>query len=395
LLCARLFPERQIVLRTGMRRRCFTVSTRLQAGVTLVAVGTALWQGIVTSEWLDSAHVIAYKNHEIIDLRVDRAVAIDSKKSTESRFRGLAARISTEIEDIQRNLALLARHDSMTSKPVAAYTAGTGEPATEPTATPLGKTLEERLARLEESLRTLKSGHSALLATSAETASAQLDRLESALAKVGINTGTLVADAGEHAPDLIAQPAACDEGVGCGGPFVPVKSTDTAGETPPEALHATMQRWDNLVDAMSQLPLGMPVEDMHLSSGFGRRRDPFNGTMAVHAGIDYAGMAYSPVLATGGGVVSYSNRKGRYGNMVEIDHGHGFFTRYGHLAQISVQVGQRVERGTEIGLVGSTGRSTGPHLHYELRVGNEARDPLKYIGVGKNVFERNSPDSQG
>jgi murein DD-endopeptidase MepM/ murein hydrolase activator NlpD len=116
--------------------------------------------------------------------------------------------------------------------------------------------------------------------------------------------------------------------------------------------------------------------------------DPFHRRAAIHAGIDYAGPANSPVRATGGGVVSYSGRKGPYGNLVEINHGNGFFTRYAHLAEISVNVGQEVERGTEVGLVGSTGRSTGPHLHYEVRVRNQARDPMKFIGVGRNVFKR-------
>jgi len=383
-------------MRTGLRRRCFIVSTALQAAVAVVAVGTTFWQGLVTSEWLDSTATIARKNHEIVELRVDRKAAIESMKSSESRFRGLAGRISAEIEDIQSNLALLARHDSMTNKPVAAYVAATIEPATEHASDPLRENLDEKLARLEESLRALKVGHSDFLATSAQTASAQLDRLESALATVGIDGDALVADPVERAADSAAELAVSDgEGLGRGGPFVSLKDTNAAREDPAETLHATMQRWDELVGAMSQLPLGMPVEDMHMTSGFGRRRDPFNHRPAVHAGIDYAGLAYSPVLATGSGVVSYSNRNGRYGKMVRIDHGHGFATRYAHLAEILVTVGQRVERGTEIGLVGSTGRSTGPHLHYELRVGNEPRDPLKFIGVGKNVFKRHTEGGQG
>ena len=142
-------------------------------------------------------------------------------------------------------------------------------------------------------------------------------------------------------------------------------------------------------------PLGRPVENMRLSSTFGRRRDPFNRRLAVHAGIDYAGAYHAPVMATGSGVVTFANRNGRYGNLVQIDHGHGFTTRYAHLAEISVKVGQEVERGSKIGLVGSTGRSTGPHLHYELRVGNQPRDPLKFIEVGKNVFKRNTEIGAG
>jgi murein DD-endopeptidase MepM/ murein hydrolase activator NlpD len=376
-----------------MRRRCFTLSTSLQATVAVVATGTAIWQGVITAEWLDSAVTIARKNHEIVELRVDREAAIDSKSSTEKRIRALATRIAAEIEDIDSNLALLARHDVMTSKPVAAYSTSSGDSASEQADGSLGRTVDEKLARLEETLRVLQAGHTELLTTSAQSASAQLGRLENALAKVGINTGTLVADAIQPAKALAAEPEACEsEETGCGGPFVPMKA---ASDAPAEELRATMERWNDLVVAMSNLPLGVPVENMHISSGFGRRRDPINRRQAMHAGLDYAGAAYAPVLATGGGVVSYGDRNGRYGKMVEIDHGHGFFTRYAHLAEISVTVGQEVERGTQLGLVGSTGRSTGPHLHYELRVGNEPRDPLKYIGVGKNVFQRNSESRKG
>jgi murein DD-endopeptidase MepM/ murein hydrolase activator NlpD len=396
LLVSRLFPERQIVLRTGLRRRCFTLSTTLQAIVAIAVGGTAIWQGVVTTQWVCSSAIIAYKNYQIVDLRADRAVAIRSKKTSESRFRGLATRISTEIEEIQRNLAVLARHDSMTSKPIAAYPASAAASATERAGGTLGETLDERLARLEESLRSLRAGHSELLAASAETASVQLDRVESALAKVGVDAAELMADARDVGGDPADVPDACArQGLGCGGPFVPVESFDVAREAPPEAMHTTMQRWDDLIVAMSHLPLGAPVENVRITSGFGRRMDPFHHRQANHAGVDYAGPAHSPVRATGAGVVSYGARKGPYGNLVEIDHGNGFFTRYAHLAEISVTVGEKVERGTEVGRVGSTGRSTAPHLHYEVRVRNQARNPLEFIGVGRNVFKRNSENGQG
>jgi murein DD-endopeptidase MepM/ murein hydrolase activator NlpD len=385
-LVARLFPERQIVLRTGLRRRCFTISTPLQAVVAVAAAGATLWQATVTAQWLCSAAIIAHKNYQIVDLRVDRTLAIRSKKSSARHFRNVATRITSEIEEIQRNLAILARHDSMTSKPIAAYPASSGKSEAVRAHGTLEQALNEKLAHLEESLRLLRSRHSELLATSAQSASVQLDRVESALATAGIDTGTLLADS--IAVDAATEPGACaGDGLSCGGPFIP--------DSAPQAMHATMQRWDDLVTAMSRLPLGAPVENVRLTSGFGRRLDPFHRRRAVHAGVDYAGPARSPVFATGAGSVSYSGRKGPYGNLVEIDHGNGFFTRYAHLAEISVKVGQEVERGTQVGLVGSTGRSTGPHLHYEVRVRNDARDPLKFIGVGRNVFKRYDENGKG
>jgi murein DD-endopeptidase MepM/ murein hydrolase activator NlpD len=392
-LLARLFPERQFVLRTGMRRSCVTLSTSCQAVVAVVAVGTTIWQGVITAEWIDSAVTIARKNHEIVELRVDREAAIDSKSSTEKRIRALAIRIASEIEELDRNLALLARHDGMTSKPVAAYSTSSADAATAQARSSLARSLDEKLVQLEDLLRSLQAGHTELLATSARTASEQLDRLEGALATVGIHTGALVTDSLPPRTASAVKPDGCDgQETGRGGPFVPMKNP---AETPAEDLRATMRRWNDLVVAMSNLPLGVPVQDMRVSSGFGRRRDPFNGRQAMHAGIDYVGSLHAPVLATGGGVVTYGDRNGRYGKMVELDHGHGFFTRYAHLAEVSVTVGQEVERGTQLGLLGNTGRSTGPHLHYELRVGSEPRDPLKYIGVGKHVFQRHSEGGKG
>jgi len=391
LVLARLFPEREIVLRTGLRRRRFAISTGVQSTVVATVLATTAWQTVVTTQWLDSAATIAAKDYQIVDLRVDRKATIRSMSEFEHRFRGLTSRISTEVGDIERNLTVLARHDSMTSKPIVAYAASGTEPDRRVTGDRLGGELEAQLARLEESLFELRARHSELLATSAQTASAQLERVEGALATVGIDTGTFAAQPADLcSEDVGLAGAASDDDLGRGGPFIPLSPLAfREGGTPNAALHATMRRWNDIVAATSKLPLGTPVENMYVSSTFGRRRDPFNRRLAVHGGIDYAGAYNKPVMATGAGVVTFANRNGRYGKLVQIDHDYGFVTRYAHLAEISVKVGQRVERGTQVGLVGSTGRSTGPHLHYELRVGGQPRDPLKYIEVGRHVFKRN------
>ena len=330
----------------------------------------------------------AVKDYQIVDLRVDREATIESMSDFELRFRTLTSRISTEMQDIESNLTLLAQHDRITSRPIAAYTM-----MSELVGGRRSRPLDAHLARLEESLFELRARHSDLLVTSAQTAAAQLGRLESALATVGIDTEALAGEPLELCGDEANPPAAGDgEDLGRGGPFIPMRNANVARENPREALYATMRRWNDLVVAMGKLPLAAPVENMRISSTFGRRRDPINRRSAMHAGLDFAGSYNAPVLATGGGVVTFANRNGRYGKLVQIDHGQGFVTRYAHLAEISVKAGQEVERGTQVGLVGSTGRSTGPHLHYELRVGNQPRDPLKFIEVGKNVFKRNSTE---
>jgi murein DD-endopeptidase MepM/ murein hydrolase activator NlpD len=389
-----LFPERQIILRTGLRRCCFRVSTPLQAVVATCAAAVTIWQGVVTTRWLDSAATIAVKDYQIVDLRVDREAAIESMSDFERRFRALTSRISTEMADIERNLTMLAEHDSVTNKPVAEYAAAGDGIRKSVLGRGRSRPLDAHLARLEQSLSELRARHSELLVTSAQTASEQLEELEGALSGIGIESGTLATDRADRCQTEIDPGGDAAERFGRGGPFLP--ADDVSAEAGPRGtLYATMRRWDDLFAALATLPLGRPVADMRVSSGFGRRRDPINRRMAVHAGVDYAGGYNTPVVATGGGVVTYANRNGRYGKLVQIDHGHGYVTRYAHLAEISVKVGQVVERGIRVGLVGSTGRSTGPHLHYELRVGNQPRDPLKFIEVGKNVFKRDTEVGAG
>lgn len=129
---------------------------------------------------------------------------------------------------------------------------------------------------------------------------------------------------------------------------------------------------------VSSTPTVAPVRGL-LNSGFGARRDPITGEGAFHPGLDISTRRHEPVLATASGVVIKSGWAGDYGNAVEIDHGTGYQTVYGHLDAILVKQGQKVQRGERVGLVGSTGRSTGPHLHYEVRQGDRILNPLEYI----------------
>jgi murein DD-endopeptidase MepM/ murein hydrolase activator NlpD len=131
------------------------------------------------------------------------------------------------------------------------------------------------------------------------------------------------------------------------------------------------------------IPSGSPVNSTNLTSGFGIRSDPFRASAAMHPGIDLAAPLGTPVYATADGVVDRSEwNGGGYGNLIEIDHGAGIQTRYGHLSQRIAQEGQRVRRGDLIGLMGSTGRSTGSHLHYEVRVAGQAIDPISFVPNG-------------
>ena len=134
-------------------------------------------------------------------------------------------------------------------------------------------------------------------------------------------------------------------------------------------------------ERIARLPGVWPTEDpgRHRTSRFGYRRDPFTHKTRFHSGVDIGAAFKSPVIATGRGVVSFSGYERYYGNVVRIDHGYGYETVYAHLAKRLVEEGQAVERYDKIGLLGSTGRSTGPHIHYEVRINGKPVDPEKYI----------------
>jgi murein DD-endopeptidase MepM/ murein hydrolase activator NlpD len=127
------------------------------------------------------------------------------------------------------------------------------------------------------------------------------------------------------------------------------------------------------------LPVQMPLKNtLKVTSGYGIRRDPFRHTIAMHAGVDFKSEVNSPVYATAEGKISAAGWEGAYGRMVEILHDNGVATRYAHLSSIAVAVGEKVKRGDMVGRLGNTGRSTGPHLHYETRVRGRAVDPVRF-----------------
>jgi murein DD-endopeptidase MepM/ murein hydrolase activator NlpD len=150
-----------------------------------------------------------------------------------------------------------------------------------------------------------------------------------------------------------------------------------------QALNARLKQvgsdWRQELLRLEHMPMSAPLADMHgLSSSYGVRLDPFTHTLARHEGIDISASAGTAILATASGVVARVATDPAYGHMVDIDHGNGYLTRYAHARSINVRPGERVRRGTPIGAVGSTGRSTAPHLHYEVRLNNHPQNPLEY-----------------
>ena len=175
-----------------------------------------------------------------------------------------------------------------------------------------------------------------------------------------------------------------------GGPYIPL-----SGENPGinSELHrqlyrisSNLERLQNLSTAVTKIPLSLPIHDYRVTSGFGPRLDPFKKRAAFHAGVDFGTATGTPVYATLSGTVTRSGYKGPYGLVVEIDHGNGFRSRYGHLARSRVRRGQAVEFQQHIADAGNSGRSTGPHLHYEVWYEGKVRDPLAFLDAGKQIF---------
>jgi len=164
-------------------------------------------------------------------------------------------------------------------------------------------------------------------------------------------------------------------GGGVGGPF------ESAGNPTFKALFNSWKKLDQLQDGVIAIPSDKPVQAaVSFTSGFGYRSDPFHAGAAMHPGIDLSGAYGTPIYATADGTVLRAGwNSGGYGNLVEVDHGRGITTRYGHMSAVLVSAGQHVTRGQQIGRMGSTGRSTGNHLHYEVRIDGRAVNPIPFM----------------
>jgi murein DD-endopeptidase MepM/ murein hydrolase activator NlpD len=171
--------------------------------------------------------------------------------------------------------------------------------------------------------------------------------------------------------------------VAMGGPYEPVtpEAVRSANQADPQfrALFQSWKKLDQLQTSIVAIPSARPVQSLTFTSNFGVRTDPFRGGAAMHSGVDIPGPYATPIYATADGIVGRTGWVGGYGNLVEIEHGRGIETRYGHLSSIIVSPGKKVKRGDLIALMGSTGRSTGNHLHYEVRIDGRAVNPTPFL----------------
>jgi murein DD-endopeptidase MepM/ murein hydrolase activator NlpD len=243
----------------------------------------------------------------------------------------------------------------------------------------------KRIADLEGRLTDIQKQQVALLGELRDSAGSQIEKYQRVIAMTGLN------------PDDVADQVGTKSKNGVGGPLLLAPelraaaingASDEFEKQFTEIAHS-YGKLDNLTTALSRLPLVTPVAtgQYRSTSGFGYRVDPFTGRFAYHSGADMAGEGGTPILASAPGRVMAAERRGPYGNMVEIDHGRGIRTRYGHLQHVFVKPGDIVHFRQKIATMGSTGRSTGPHLHYEIWFNNVVRDPTKFFDAGRNVYK--------
>ncbi|TPJ42637.1 M23 family peptidase [Mesorhizobium sp. B2-5-4] len=223
---------------------------------------------------------------------------------------------------------------------------------------------------INQSLKSIENDQLSRISTLADNAYKSADAIQQALQAAGLPVDS---DFGKNESDV-------------GGPLIPLDSS-MIFDSKVKELDEALDTLDQLKKEARRLPLANPAPGHSVTSPFGVRTDPLLGTAALHSGMDFRAPIGMPAKVTAPGIVTKAGWNGGYGRMVEVDHGNGFATRYGHLSEIDVTVGEKLDAGAVIGKTGSSGRSTGPHLHYEVRHNGEAIDPLRFLTVGRKVAQ--------
>jgi murein DD-endopeptidase MepM/ murein hydrolase activator NlpD len=357
-----LFHDREIFMRTGADVRFLRISAAVQrrvAKATLAVVAVWLLATLALLGWQ------AWRSWHTADIAA-RAVAVEQAEAK-------VAAESGRIEDVARTLTERQRYFEAFFANQFGNNAEARDEAAEAARAAAAQTPAESDAAKGDHLSELRA------------IGARQDRL--ALALIGVvDARAARAEAALRAVGI--RPPASD--AARGGPFIPAADRLSA-PTPRDAafrrLDAAADRMDMLEQLVLAIPSNLPADHMSLSSGFGYRRDPFTGGAAMHAGLDFTGEHGSPIRAAAAGRVSFVGVKSGYGNVVEVDHGHGIMTRYAHLSGFTARLGDLVVPGQQIARMGSTGRSTGTHLHFEVHVGGTAVNPRRFLEANPDVLE--------
>ncbi len=371
----RCFPEHQIYFRTNGNVRYFTVSTKSQMTAVSVAGLLAGWLVFASSSfWL--------KNDALLDK--ERALATQTRQL--ALMQGRINALNTDISDLKTHVSLSASKLQQRQTFLQQLFAGKVEPNAKtallkaPAAdTARGGPLSgEQQAALHD-FRKLETEQLAFADTASAAADKRYEQLDGLLKKLGLS-----------AQGLVKASPAISANTGMGGPLIKASFERGAYSTLEPQFKDLYMSWtklDLLQKAMLSIPAFLPTSNFSFTSGFGYRYDPFNGGSALHSGVDMAGPVGTPIMASADGVIVKAGWANGYGNLVEIDHGRGLVTRYGHLSSIAVSIGDKVSQGDTVGGMGSTGRSTGSHLHYEVRINGNAVNPMPFLEAARDVLE--------
>jgi murein DD-endopeptidase MepM/ murein hydrolase activator NlpD len=418
---ARLCARREILVRSRGGVRYVALPGAAQPVLIVGALALAGWIGWTSASFVNEGRVLAEKNREIAEGRIAYRELIEDLDASRTRFAAIAGRLETNHAElkglIEQNgnlrAELRALHDKLQVSENARESVGrNGAQLAESLAGLKARiaALETRNAGLVAELREtegklfasrgiereddgdgdgadaslsgrlagLQASQERLLRKTARDTVAEIARVEHVIADTGLDIATLLGRVGKPRTEPNA---------GEGGPYIPLDGARLAGMGAQIArLDDHMDRWRALQKVLHTLPLVAPVDEYWIASPFGKRHDPINGRWSMHTGIDLAGTPGSDVHATAPGVVVFVGWNGAYGKEVKIDHGLGVTTLYAHLSRAYVRIGQKIGYRQKIGRLGSTGRSTGPHVHYEVRLDDTPLDPSNFLKAGNDVY---------
>ncbi len=379
-----------------------------------------------TEEYTDLESRSKITNDKLLDLanildthKTQLSKLVNQRSHLETRLTNTKQRLeSVQAEAVTQDKAILNYHISDLENKVRVFTHSQinstrsvqkAEEALGNTESMIASLIDERNliasenARLEKSVLDLHTqildleSHQDLVLSHIRTRTElKISELESAVKVTGLKLDDLLERQSDESPAADTKVQEFDAGIeNVGGPFVKYPNfpgiLDTENGATVAALgdfNKRLDHWVLLNRVLTRLPLSSPVvETSDVTSKYGKRRDPFKKTWAKHSGVDFGPGYKAPVFATAPGEVIFVGWRGPYGRTIDVDHGSGVVTRYSHLRKILVKAGEDVSARQRIGLVGSSGRSTGAHLHYEVRFDGKPIDPAKFLKAGKHVLE--------
>jgi murein DD-endopeptidase MepM/ murein hydrolase activator NlpD len=353
-----IFKPRDIFLHDGKSLRRFTIGAKVQMAVAGALLALIAWSVVAT------VGALSLMNSDVA--RMERQVV-----QMEQEVAAIRVAVNDRAAQLERRQAFLTRMLSGDASPEQLSQQLPQQVATP--ADPAALAMTRGFDRVD-----------AMQVALAERAQALTSR------RYRETAGALRAMGFEPARFHVAQ-------AGMGGPFEPVSAAEGNADPRFRALFASWRALDQLEQGAASIPSARPVvTSANFTSGYGVRSDPFRGRAAMHAGIDLAGPVGTPIYATADGVVNRAEwNAGGYGNLVELNHGQGIQTRYGHMSRLIARPGQHVRRGELIGLMGSTGRSTGSHLHYEVRIDGRAVNPIPFMQPSNSLAALQRPAAVG